>query len=464
LFRIPFKILSNGGSGGGRNKKRKEDLVFASALPLSERPSEPGVKPNDSEASRCKHHAGSLPKQAVPKVYLRTFGCQMNVRDSEVICGILKEEGYELTGDAQDANVILFNTCSVRQHAEDKVWSEVGRISKVKGQSPKRNKQSNLSGRVPIIGIVGCMAQAHKEKIFERAPEVDFVVGPQDLHKIPEVINRLIKGQSPKNNLLKRPVGDSPFFQRKIWQTEGDARPEEIYHTGFYEDKNHTYVVISEGCSNFCSYCVVPYVRGPLRNRNYKDILKEIEEAVDKGITDITLLGQNVNAYYYDDVNFTRLVELVNLVKGLKEFSFITSHPKDTSQELFKAMADLDRLKKYLHLPVQSGSDRILNLMNRGYSKRFYLDLVDNYRKIVKDGILTTDIIVGFPTETEEDFRQTYDLLKDIEFDSSYIFKYSPRPHTDSEDMPDDVPRAEKERRHRIILGLQKEISHRKTC
>jgi tRNA-2-methylthio-N6-dimethylallyladenosine synthase len=206
---------------------------------------------------------------------------------------------------------------------------------------------------------------------------------------------------------------------------------------------------------------VVPYVRGQLRNRNYKEILKETEEAVDKGITKITLLGQNVNGYQYNDVSFTKLIEFVNLVKGLREFSFITSHPKDTTVDLFKTMANLEKLKKYLHLPIQSGSDRVLKLMNRGYTRIFYLDLVDNYRKIVKDGILTTDIIVGFPTESETDFLQTHNLVKDIEFDAAYIFKYSPRPHTEAEKLADDVERPVKEKRHGLILGLQKKISNK---
>jgi len=377
------------------------------------------------------------------------------VRDSEVICGLLRKEGYKVTNEPDKADIIIFNTCSVRQHAEDKVWSEVGRYKK--GQSPKNSKKNSL---VPIIGIVGCMAQNYKEKIFQRAPNVNFVVGPSDIYKIPEIIRKLVagnKGQSPKS-------GDSPFFLRKIWETDGSIRPDEIYHTGFYADNNHAFIVISEGCSNYCSYCVVPFVRGALRNRNYKEILKEIEGAVDKGITKITLLGQNVNAYKDNNVDFIKLIGLVNLIKGLEEFTFITSHPKDTTIDLFKAMEGLEKLKKYLHLPVQSGSDRILKLMHRGYTRKFYLDLADNYRKIVKDAILTTDIIAGFPTETEADFLDTYNLVKDIEFSAAYIFKYSPRPHTESEKLTDDVDKKEKERRHGIVLDLQKDISNKKKC
>ena len=382
------------------------------------------------------------------KVYIRTFGCQMNVRDSEVICGMLKNAGYIITDDPQKVDIILFNTCSVRQHAEDKVWSEIGRVSKC---------QSVKVSRKPIIGLVGCMAQNYKQAIFGRSPVVDFVVGPSDIAKIPEIIAKLVHHPS---SIIHRNL-----YETKIWETEGNARPQEIYHTGFYEDKEHAYVVISEGCSNYCSYCVVPYVRGELHNRNYKDILKEIEEAADKGITKITLLGQNVNAYQFGvrssefGVDLVKLLEMVNKVKGLKEFSFITSHPKDTSVELFRVMADSEKLKKYLHLPVQSGSDRILKLMNRGYTKKFYLDLADNYRKMVENGVLTTDIIVGFPSETEEDFQDTYNLVKDIQFDAAFIFKYSTRPHTEAENFADDVEKKEKERRHKIILDLQKGIS-----
>ncbi len=381
--------------------------------------------------------------------YIKNFGCQMNIRDSEIICGLLKNEGYKITPDSQKAGIILLNTCSVRQHAEDKVWSEIGRYKKgqyKKGQSPKAGNILANSGTGPIIGVVGCMAQNHKEDIFERAPNIDFAVGPSDIDKIPGIIGKL---------------SSTAFFERKIWETEGAVRPEEIYHSGFYEDKKHAYIVISEGCSNYCSYCVVPYVRGELHNRGYKEVLKEIKGAVDKGIAKITLLGQNVNAYQCNGVAFGGFIELVNRIKGLEEFSFITSHPKDTTVDLFKKMAGLEKLKKYLHLPIQSGSDRILSMMNRSYTQKFYLDLIDNYRKIVKDAVLTTDIIVGFPTEREEDFQDTYNLVKDIEFDAAYIFKYSPRPHTEAAKLLDDVDKKEKGRRHQLILELQKKISNK---
>jgi tRNA-2-methylthio-N6-dimethylallyladenosine synthase len=358
----------------------------------------------------------------------------MNVRDSEVICGLLSKEGCKIIDDPDKADIILFNTCSVRQHAEDKVWSEIGRYKNGK-----------------VVGVVGCMANNYREAIFERAPQVNFVVGTADIAKIPAILKEIEKH---KNTLL----------EKKIYETDGSFREDEIYHTGFHLDKDHAFVVISEGCQNYCSYCVVPYVRGILRSRDYKDIIREISADIDAGITKITLLGQNVNTYDYKGANFIDLLRRVNEIKGLNEFSFITSHPKDTSLDLFRTMADLDKLKKYLHLPVQSGSDKILKSMNRGYTRENYIDLADNYRKIIKNGALTSDIIVGFPAETEEDFQDTYDLVKKIEFNAAYIFKYSVRPHTEAAKMPDDVPRQEKERRHKLTLELQKRISNKKKC
>ncbi|MFA5117890.1 MAG: MiaB/RimO family radical SAM methylthiotransferase [Candidatus Omnitrophota bacterium] len=378
----------------------------------------------------------------------------MNVRDSEVICGLLKNAGFQIVQEEDEADVVIFNTCSVRQHAEDKVWSEIGRIAKSRKKDcfgAKNAPRNDTRCGYPIIGLVGCMAQNYKEAAFDRSEYLNFVVGPSDIDKIPGIVAKVASRQPS--------VTSSNLFETKIWETDGTIRPEDVYHSGFYEEKDHAFVVISEGCSNYCSYCVVPFVRGEIHHRPHKEIMNEIKQALDRGISRITLLGQNVNAYGYEDVSFVKLVEFVNAVKGLKEFSFITSHPKDTSLELFKAMADLEKLKKYLHLPVQAGSDRILKLMNRGYTQKFYLDLADNYRRIVKGGVLTSDIIVGFPTETREEFQDTYDLVKRVEFNAAYIFKYSPRPHTHAQHLVDDVDKQEKARRHKLVLELQKAIS-----
>ncbi|MFH1396955.1 MAG: tRNA (N6-isopentenyl adenosine(37)-C2)-methylthiotransferase MiaB [Candidatus Omnitrophota bacterium] len=406
------------------------------------------------------------------KVFIKNFGCQMNVRDSEVVSGLLRKGGYKIIDEFDKAEIIIFNTCSVRQHAEDKVWSEIGRISKL------RKKEKKLKAGTVIIGLIGCMAQNYKETAFERSPAIDFVVGPSDIDKIPRIIDDFMCSKLKANRRQPPENGDRPLFLRKIWETDAQIRPEEIYHTGFYADKEHAYVVISEGCSNYCSYCVVPYVRGSIHHRHYKNIIKEIEEAIKRGLTKITLLGQNVNAYCFKPtpdtlpdrqagrhptpgVNFIQLLELVNDIKGLKEFDFITSHPKDTSEELFKVMAGLEKLKKCLHLPIQSGSDRILKMMNRGYTRELYLDLVRNYRKIIKGGMLTTDIIIGFPTETMEDFQETVNLVKEVRFNCAYIFKYSPRPGTQAANLADDVSREAKESRHALILKIQKDISRR---
>ncbi|MBN2831281.1 MAG: MiaB/RimO family radical SAM methylthiotransferase, partial [Candidatus Omnitrophica bacterium] len=384
------------------------------------------------------------------------FGCQMNVRDSEVICGLLLKEGYELTDNLLNADVIIFNTCSVRQHAEDRVFSLIGEYAKkwTKGSLGKRGHQEYTPRVLPLIGLVGCMAKNYAQGIFEKAPQVDFVVGPSDIDKIPGIIRKLLLSKK----IGTVPYGDCSYFESKIWETNAEVRPEEIYHTGFYENKNHAYVVISEGCSNFCSYCVVPYVRGLIRHRSHKEILKEIRLALEKGITSFTLLGQNVNAYKDTGIDFIKLLELVNNLKGLKELTFMTSHPKDASVSLFKTIAGLDRVKKSLHLPLQSGSERILKLMNRGYTAKNYLDLVNNYRKIVKGGKISTDIIVGFPTENEADFKDTFSLFKKVKFNSAFIFKYSPRPKTEAFKMQDGVLKEEKEKRHSLMLKLQKSV------
>lgn len=361
------------------------------------------------------------------KFFLRTFGCQMNIRDSELICGLLQKAGYRLSATDQDADIIIFNTCSVRKHAEDRVWSLIGSYKGTK-----------------IIGLVGCMAQNYKEQAFQRDPHISFVVGPQDIHRIADILQKI----SVKN-----------LLERKIWETDGVLRPEEIYHTDFYQDKNHAYVVISEGCSNFCSYCVVPHVRGPLRHRKCKDILTEVQEAIAHGITKLTLLGQNVNAYQDNGVNFTGLLKQINALAGLKEFDFFTSHPKDAGVDFFKAIRDLEKSVKRLHLPLQSGSDRILKLMNRGYTVKDYLVLIDSYRKIVKGGLLTTDIIVGFPTETETDFKETCALVKKAKFNAAYIFKYSARPQTEAAKIINQLKPGQLEARHKKILDLQRSIS-----
>ncbi len=385
-------------------------------------------------------------------VYIRTLGCQMNEKDSEVICGLLQKEGFKITDDFREAQILLFNTCSVRKHAEDRVISLIGEYVK-----KQKRKPASLFNK-PLVGIVGCMAKNYEQRIFSMTPLVDFVVGPSDIDKIPQIVRKLLLDERSHG----RHRESAGIFSRKIWETNGSVRPEDIYRSKFYRDKKRCSVIISEGCSNFCSYCIVPYVRGPIRHRKHENIIEEIERALAAGVTSVTLLGQNVNSYHDGEVDFIKLLHKVNSLKKLRSFNFLTSHPKDASQELFKAVSDLKKIDKTIHLPVQSGSSRILKIMNRGYSRENYLELVSKYRKIVKGGKITTDIIVGFPTEQDSDFKETLSLVRSLEFNAAYIFKYSPRPNTESFKMKDDVSLAEKERRHSIILAEQVRISKKK--
>ncbi len=392
-------------------------------------------------------------KEDTKTLFIKSFGCQMNVRDTEAVRGILRAQGYAWTDDPGEADAVLFNTCSVRQHAEDKVWSEIGRVRRANGR--------------PVIGVIGCMAQNYKGDIFRRAPQVDLVCGPSEIDTIALCLEEA----------LRRTGGVVAVKERR--------RSEAMYHTGFREDKDHAYVVISEGCDNHCSYCVVPYVRGRLRHRPAAEILKEARAAVASGITAITLLGQNVNSYTAvvgrrspvacrrtpvaarlspagGQTHFVDLLRRVSDVEGLKSVSFITCHPKDTRPGLFKLMRERATIKKYLHMPFQAGSDRILKAMKRGYTAKKYLALVDRYRALVYNGILSTDVIVGFPGETEADFAATRRLMERVRFDTAYIFKYSPRPHTKAAFLEDDVATAVKKRRHAELLELQKNISREK--
>ncbi len=410
-------------------------------------------------SQKVARHFARQTSEWQPKVFIKTFGCQMNSRDSEALSGLLRDKGFALIDDISKADVILFNTCSVRQHAEDKAWSELGRLKPSRYRKTSQNAKLNQKLK-PIIGVIGCMAQNYKEEIFKRMPHVDMVVGPNDLLSIPLLIEAVQKEKSnPEWIDLPRPSKEGP----KGLAVGTMERLQDFYVSNFRQEKGHGFVVISEGCSNFCSYCVVPFVRGRIHSRNYKDILDEIKRCVDLGIKDITLLGQNVNSYRNERVDFVKLLKMVNDIEGLEQFSFLTSHPKDTSVELFTAMRDLKKVKKQLHLPVQSGSDRILKMMNRGYTVKQYLELVDKYRQITA-GTITTDIIVGFPGETESDFNLTYDLMCKAGFNAAYIFKYSPRTQTEAEGLKDDVPQKEKESRHKILLDLQKGISKKKKC
>lgn len=368
------------------------------------------------------------------KVYIRTFGCQMNMRDSEFVMGLMLENGFGQASSAKNADIIIFNSCSVRKHAEDRLFSNIAELKELKKNKPGL-----------VIGLMGCTAQAYKTKALERAPLADFVCGPGDEFALPRIVKNILKDRYP------------------IIATDrvNDKRPE--LFPRYRQAKFKAYVSISEGCDNFCSYCVVPYVRGRERSRSAKDVIREVEELAERGFREITLLGQNVNSFKgggrRPGSDFVRLLEELNKIKGISRIRFMTSHPKDASADLFRAMKDLEKVCEHLHLPLQSGSDRILKLMNRGYTSGKYLKLAESYKKILPEGSITTDVIVGFPSETEGDFKKTVGLMNKIRFDSAFTFKYSPRPFTRSAGFKDDVKKETKDARLMAINDLQVKIS-----
>ncbi len=365
------------------------------------------------------------------KIYIRTFGCQMNSRDSEYIAGLLLDKGYTLAEAPEEAGVILFNSCSVRRHAEERVISNMGMLL----------KNARAAGKV--YGIIGCTAQALKKDLFRRLPGLDIVCGTGEIHRLPELIKQAAHAKVLACGSVDRNIPEIP--------------------SGYRQNNNSAFVSIMRGCNNFCSYCIVPYVRGKERSRKAEDIFREIEGLIKQGIKEIMLLGQNVNSYQgrlgKKRCNFVQLLKRINDIRGLREIKFMTSHPKDATVELFKAIKQLDKVAKQLHLPLQSGSDRILGLMNRGYTAGKYAGLVRKLRTLVPQCEITTDMIVGFPGESEADFRKTYQMMKDIKFNAAYIFKYSPRPPAKAAFMQDNVSQETKQKRHKMLLDLQKKLA-----
>ncbi|UCB56888.1 MAG: tRNA (N6-isopentenyl adenosine(37)-C2)-methylthiotransferase MiaB [Candidatus Omnitrophota bacterium] len=376
------------------------------------------------------------------RVYIKTFGCQMNVRDSEIILGMLQGKGYACVEDPDKADIVLFNTCSVRRHAEQRVWSALGKFREFTVHSSEFiDKKDNSEKK--IIGVIGCMAQAYQNEILRRFPHVDFVCGPANIYDIPDLLDRVKKdgGQILAVNRKQRPL---------------------ICDEAFRKDASRAFVSIMYGCDNFCSYCLVPYVRGREKSRPLKHILDEVKGLALRGCKEVTLLGQNVNSYGKDlrgKTGFAGLLEKLNAIKGIERIRFVTSHPKDASLSLFRAMRDLPKVCEHLHLPLQAGSDKILAKMNRKYTLKDYSKLVDNLRRLIPDCSLTTDIIVGFPGESEKDFLRTYQAMEKIRFDEAFIFKYSPRPKTAAAKLRDDVSLSIKQKRNQALLKLQDEIS-----
>jgi tRNA-2-methylthio-N6-dimethylallyladenosine synthase len=369
-----------------------------------------------------------------PKVFLRTFGCQMNSADSEVAMGIIKAShlNAEFTGDKDTADVVLINTCSVRDHAEQRVFGMLRRLGY------EKRERAGL-----IIGVMGCMAVEYKEKLFRKFPQIDFICGAKDMDTLPELIE----------NAVKR-VHQARVTEEGYGVHEGNL--------AFRGDKIRAFVPITHGCDNFCSYCIVPYVRGREISRPYQEILEELEYLAERGYKQIMFLGQNVNSYgvgLKDKITFPELLRRAAEIKGIELLEYMTSHPKDVSDELIDTMASVPQISKHIHLPLQSGSNAVLARMNRGYSREEYLEIVAKLRKSVLDVSITTDIIIGFPDETESDFHDTVHVMKTVSFDASFIFKYSPREETKAFSYPDNVPKKEKERRNLSLLALQDELT-----
>lgn len=362
--------------------------------------------------------------------FVKTYGCQMNVADSERTAGLLLKNGYIQARDEYNADVVLLNTCSVRNLAEEKVWSKLGELH--------NKKQDKI-----ILGVLGCMAQQYGNKIFERAPYVNLVCGTYKFNKIDNLLKRILQGE-------------------KIIAVDNIEDDFDDYENIQRESRLSAWIPISRGCNNFCSYCVVPNVRGQERHRPLKDIITEVQKLAKDGYKEITLLGQNVNSYADGNNSFIDLLKTVNAIDGLCRIRFVTSHPKDANPDLFRAIGSLDKVCEYLHMPAQSGSNAILEKMNRRYTREHYLKLIKTAREILPDIALSTDIIVGFPGETDADFNDTYNLMKEVKYDSAFIFKYSPRPGTKAETFKDDVPFDIKKERNNRLLKLQDEINLKK--
>ena len=360
------------------------------------------------------------------KIYIRTFGCQMNDRDSEAIEEMFRSQGYRLCDNSDGVDVVIFVTCSVREHAEDRVWGKLRMLARA-----RRKK--------PVFVLSGCMAQEHKANAFKKLPAIDVVCGPANIKELPRLVKKALAGES------------------RILAVDKKSRPVKKSTLPHKKGLKSASVNIMYGCSNFCSYCIVPYVRGSEISRPVESIITEIKDLVQSGTEEITLLGQNVNSYD-GCCDFVQLLEKINAIKGIKRIKFITSHPKDAGEELFKAMKGLKGIAKQLHLPLQSGSDRILKLMNRRYTTVQYLGKIKLLRKHLPNVRLTTDVIVGFPTEKQADFKKTYNLMNKIKFDAAYIFKYSPRPPAKSSRMKDDVPLDVKKKRNQMLLELQRKL------
>jgi len=380
---------------------------------------------------------------AVPQktFYLETFGCQMNVHDSEKVIGTLVHEGYQQVQTVEQADLILYNTCSIRDKAEQKVFHRLADYKKLLAQGKK-------------FGVLGCVAQQEGEKIFERAPHVSMVCGSASYRNLPQMLIQLETGK-PEAGKPLRVTGLDDRETDECFETEFTARTNP--HRG--------YITIIEGCDKFCAYCVVPFTRGKERSRTSESVLAEARQMADLGYTEIQLLGQNVNSYKDPDCGssgkkrtFAELLAAVGEVPGIRRVRFTTSHPRDFGRDIIEAIDAVPTLCDHVHLPVQSGSDHVLNAMQRLYTREQYLERIAWMKSAKRSISITSDVIVGFPGETEEDFAQTLSLLDEVGYDAVFTFKYSPRPNTPSLALEDAIPDQEKSRRLEVLMARQKEI------
>ncbi|HHV71775.1 MAG TPA: tRNA (N6-isopentenyl adenosine(37)-C2)-methylthiotransferase MiaB [Clostridia bacterium] len=361
----------------------------------------------------------------------------MNERDSEIIGGILEGLGYQPSEDITQADLILFNTCSIRDSAERKIYGKIGEIKRLKNNNPDL-----------IIGVAGCMAQKDREKIAKKAPHVDFILGTNNLHKLPELITR---AKNSKETLIDI-VEERAEIENEIEENRSKLTTQKIKAS----------VNIMYGCNNFCTYCIVPYVRGREKSRPFKQIIEEIEQLGKEGVKEVTLLGQNVNSYGKDlgeNIDFADLLAAIDNIPGIERIRYMTSHPRDFSDKLIQVIKNSSKVCEHFHLPIQSGCDKILRDMNRGYTTSQYAILVEKIRQSNPNASITTDIIVGFPGETEEDFEETLNFIKKIKFDQAYTFIYSRRSGTPAANLPNQIPLETKKQRLQQLISVQNEIS-----
>ncbi len=370
--------------------------------------------------------------------HIITYGCQMNEHDSEKLAGMLEDMNYKYTDELKDADIILLNTCIIRENAELKVFGKLGELKKYKRENP------NL-----IIGVGGCMMQqdAPVDEIYKKYRHVDLIFGTHNIHHLPDLIKK---------------IEDNRERVVEVWDEEEGLIPD---LPSKRESEHSAWISIIQGCNNFCTYCIVPYVRGRERSRPLDSIVEEAERLAEEGVKEITLLGQNVNSYgndLEDEIDFPLLLEELNKVDKLKRIRFMTSHPRDFSESLLDKIKNLEKVAKHIHLPVQSGSNKVLKEMNRGYTREYYLETVKNIQEEIPEAAVSTDFIVGFPGESEEDFEDTIELVKELRFDMAYTFIYSPRSGTPASRREDQVPDKTKKERLNRLMELQNKISYEK--